>query len=65
METLVGILAFGKLGFIAIFAYVSARAAEKLYKSDTPKSSLSRDGIAERMRKTARERVQADARVQQ
>ena len=55
METLVGILAFGTLGFVVAFAYMSVRAMEKLRDSDAPKSSLSRDGIAERMRITAKQ----------
>jgi len=53
METLVGVLAFGTLGFVAVFAYLSARATEKLRDSGAPKSALSRDGIAERMARSA------------
>ena len=45
-----GILTFGTLGFVAAFGYVSARATEKLRRSGAPKSSLSADGMAERMR---------------
>lgn len=55
METLVGVLAFGTLGFVVIFAYLSVRATEKLRDSNAPKSALSRDGIAERMAKAARQ----------
>ncbi|MEM1388045.1 MAG: hypothetical protein AAF748_11900 [Pseudomonadota bacterium] len=44
-----GLLTFGTLGFVLIFAYLSIRGLEKLRDSDAPKSSLSRDGIAERM----------------
>ena len=44
-----GILTFGTLGFVAAFAYISARVTEKYRRADTPKSSLSADGIAERL----------------
>jgi len=50
MEDLVGVLIFGKLGFILVFAYLSIRGVEKLKKSEAPKSALSRDGVAERLR---------------
>ncbi|GAA5079650.1 hypothetical protein N0B44_22665 [Roseibacterium beibuensis] len=43
------ILNFGTLGFVVAFAYISARATEKYRKSNPPKSSLSRDGIQERL----------------
>ncbi|MEM8581946.1 MAG: hypothetical protein AAGF50_12190 [Pseudomonadota bacterium] len=49
VQGLVGVLMFGKIGFILVFAYLGIRGMEKLKKSDAPKSSLSRDGIAERM----------------
>ena len=49
METLVGVLSFGTLGFVVVFAYLGVRAMEKMRESDTPKSSLSRDGIKERL----------------
>ncbi|MEM6340822.1 MAG: hypothetical protein AAF729_06715 [Pseudomonadota bacterium] len=49
MDFGLGILTFGTLGFAVAFGYVSARATEKLRKSDAPKSSLSRDGMAERL----------------
>ena len=55
METLVGILAFGTLGFGVVFGYLSARATEKLRDSDQPKSALSRDGIQQRMARAARQ----------
>lgn len=55
METLVGILAFGTLGFVVVFAYISARATEALRDSDAPKSALSRDGIQERLNATVRQ----------
>jgi hypothetical protein len=54
METLVGILAFGTLGFGVVFGYLSARATEKLRDSDQPKSALSRDGMQQRMARAAR-----------
>ena len=50
METLVGILFLGKIGFVIAFAYLSIRATEKLRDSDEPKSALSRDGVQERLR---------------
>ncbi|MEO0752435.1 MAG: hypothetical protein AAFY25_11600 [Pseudomonadota bacterium] len=49
METLVGVLAFGTLGFVVVFAYLGVRSMEKLKESDAPKSSLSADGIRERL----------------
>jgi hypothetical protein len=49
MDIGLGILTFGTLGFVAVFAFLSARSTEKLRKSNPPKSALSRDGIAERM----------------
>lgn len=57
METLVGILAFGTLGFGLVFSYLSIRAMEKLRDSDEPKSSLSKDGIEQRMRSSARKKL--------
>ena len=50
METLVGVLFLGKIGFIIVFAYLSVRATEKLRDSDEPKSALSRDGIEQRLK---------------
>lgn len=44
------ILNFGTLGFVVAFGYISARATEKYRKSNPPKSALSRDGAAERLR---------------
>lgn len=62
METLVGILALGKIGFVIAFSYLSIRAIEKLRDSDQPKSSLSRDGIEQRMRAAAhKQRLRAAA----
>ena len=49
METLVGVLSFGTLGFFVVAAYVGARATEKMRESGAPKSSLSSDGIRERL----------------
>jgi len=54
MEALVGALMFGTLGFVAVFAYVEMRAAEKMRNDDHPKSSLSKDGIEQRLRQRAR-----------
>lgn len=52
MDFGLGILTFGTLGFGLIFAYLNIRAIEKLRNSDAPKSSLSKDGIAERLART-------------
>ena len=49
-----GILTFGTLGFVLASAYVSIRALEKHKASGAPKSSLSRDGIAERLAQQAK-----------
>lgn len=49
MDFGLGILTFGTLGFMVVFGYISARVTEKHRKSGAPKSSLSRDGIEERM----------------
>ncbi len=49
MEFGLGLLTFGTLGFGVVFGYLSVRATEKLKNSDAPKSSLSRDGIEERL----------------
>jgi len=50
MDIGLGILTFGTLGFVLAFAYIGARTAEKRRKMDLPKSSLSRDGIEERIK---------------
>ena len=50
MEYLVGTLMFGKLGLVLAIAYLSMRGLEKLKDEGQPKSSLSRDGIQERLR---------------
>lgn len=52
METVVGILMFGKIGFVLAFAYLSIRSLQKMKEDGAPKSSLSRDGIEERMSAT-------------
>ncbi|MEL6643180.1 MAG: hypothetical protein AAFQ79_04535 [Pseudomonadota bacterium] len=49
MENVVGVLMFSTFGFVLGFAYLSIRGLQKLKDSDAPKSSLSRDGIEERM----------------
>ena len=53
MEGLVGTLMFGTLGFVAVFAYIEMRATDKMRGEDHPKSSLSKDGIEERLRARA------------
>lgn len=50
MDIGLGILTFGTLGFMVAFGYIGARAAEKQKMQGGPKSSLSRDGIEERMK---------------
>ena len=49
MDFGLGILTFGTLGFGVAFGYISARVTEKHRQSGAPKSSLSEDGIAERL----------------
>lgn len=49
MEIGLGILTFGTLGFGLLIPYLSIRGIQKLRESDSPKSSLSRDGIEERL----------------
>ncbi|MEM6595954.1 MAG: hypothetical protein AAF346_01015 [Pseudomonadota bacterium] len=49
MEIGLGILTFGTLGFGLLIPYLNIRALQKLKESDAPKSSLSRDGIEERL----------------
>lgn len=49
MDFGLGILTFGTLGFVVAFGFISARVTEKYRQSNPPKSSLSRDGIEERM----------------
>lgn len=47
---LIGILALGTLASVIAFAYLSIRNLEKLKDSDAPKSALSEDGAAQRLR---------------
>jgi hypothetical protein len=47
MDSALGILTFGTLGFVMVFAFIAAREAERRAKSGGPKSTLSRDGKAE------------------
>ena len=42
MTSLLGMLMFGTLGFVAVFAYINARTTEKL-KGKMPKSTLAKD----------------------
>lgn len=49
MEAIAPVLALGTLGVVLAFAYASIREVEKRRGSDAPKSSLSRDGVAERV----------------
>ncbi|MEM8801863.1 MAG: hypothetical protein AAGF55_04955 [Pseudomonadota bacterium] len=58
MEYLVGTLMFGKIGFVMVAAYLSIRGMEKLKDEGQPKSSLSRDGIQERLEAAAAARQQ-------
>lgn len=44
-----GVLTFATLAFGLILPYLSIRGIQKLKESDAPKSSLSRDGIEERL----------------
>ncbi len=49
MDFGLGLLTFGTLGFVAVFAYLNIRAVEKRPGTHQQKSSLSSDGISERM----------------
>jgi hypothetical protein len=40
MDIAIGFLTFGTLGFVAVFAYVSARVTEKRRQEGHPPSSL-------------------------
>ena len=44
MESLVAMLAVVTLGGVAVFAYLSAKKTDKRFKSDTPPSTLAKDG---------------------
>jgi flagellar biogenesis protein FliO len=54
MDSALGFLTFGTLGFVLVFAYVSARVAEKRAREGGEKSTLSRDGKAEFLASQAR-----------
>ena len=49
MDIALGFLTFGTMGFVMVFAYLQSRAMEERMKRGGPKSSLSRDGAAERL----------------
>lgn len=49
MDIALGFLTFGTLGFVMVFAYLEARATDEKHRRVGPKSSLSRDGAAERL----------------
>ncbi|MEM9344957.1 MAG: hypothetical protein AAGA87_18125 [Pseudomonadota bacterium] len=49
-------LTFATLGFGLILPYLSIRGLEKLKDEDAPKSSLSRDGIEERLQASTAKR---------
>ncbi|MFP4043790.1 MAG: hypothetical protein ACLFTP_04370 [Rhodosalinus sp.] len=54
MEQLPIILCLGTLGFVVAFGYISVRAIEKQMRDGAHrKSSLSRDGIEDRLRRGA------------
>ncbi|WP_372891295.1 hypothetical protein [Rhodosalinus sp.] len=56
MDQLPIILCLGTLGFVAAFGYISVRATEKQMRDGNHrKSSLSRDGVEERLRRAATE----------
>jgi acyl-coenzyme A synthetase/AMP-(fatty) acid ligase len=49
MDIALGFLTFGTMGFVMVFGYLQSRAMEERMKRGGPKSSLSRDGAAERL----------------
>jgi acyl-coenzyme A synthetase/AMP-(fatty) acid ligase len=49
MDIALGILTFGTIGFVMVFAYLQSRAMEERMKQGGPKSTLSKDGAAERL----------------
>jgi hypothetical protein len=49
MSETVAVLSLGTLGAVVAFAYASVRAMEKSRGAGLPKSTLSRDGAAERL----------------
>jgi hypothetical protein len=58
MDSALGFLTFGTLGFVAAFAYVSARIAARRAREGGPKSLLSRDGAAEYLARMAATRAE-------
>ncbi len=42
MDIALGFLTFGTLGFVAVFAYLSARLADRQYREGNERSSLAR-----------------------
>lgn len=44
MEMLVPMLAFATLGIVVVFGYISAQKTQERLKSDTPPSTLAKDG---------------------
>lgn len=46
MDVAIGFLTFGTLGFVMAFAYISARATEKLRREGGARSALSRGNSA-------------------
>jgi hypothetical protein len=61
MSEIVMVLSLGTLGAVLAFAYASMRATEKLRAQKGPKSTLSRDGAAERLAEL-RAQVQVEQR---
>jgi hypothetical protein len=49
MDFALGFLTFGTMGFVMVFGYLQSRAMEERMRRGGPKSSLSRDGAAERL----------------
>ncbi|MEO1000555.1 MAG: hypothetical protein AAFW69_08155 [Pseudomonadota bacterium] len=49
MDSAIGLLTFGTLGFVVAIGYLSSRAMEKAREEKGPKSALSRDGVEERL----------------
>lgn len=54
MDSALGFLTFGTLGFVVVFAYVSSRVAARKAREGGEKSTLSRDGAAEYLARTSR-----------
>ncbi|MGY6547746.1 MAG: hypothetical protein ACXIU7_01875 [Roseinatronobacter sp.] len=49
MDLALGFLTFGTISFVMVFGYLQSRAMEERLRRGGPKSSLSRDGAAERL----------------